>query len=109
VLQEFFSISKESYFSILPTATPYARNALFSGSYPSDLELRFPELWEKSEDDESSRNRYERQFLEKLLERRKIVLKPELIVRASCGPVQEAVRTGPRTRGAVSRQERIRG
>ncbi len=76
-LQDFYSISKQYYFSILPTATPYSRNAIFSGSYPSDVELRYPELWEKSEDDENSRNRYERQFLDKLLERRKIVLKPE--------------------------------
>jgi hypothetical protein len=77
LLQEFYTISKEFYFSILPTATPYSRNAIFSGSYPSDVELRYPELWEKSEDDENSRNRYERQFLDKLLERRKILLKPE--------------------------------
>ncbi len=77
LLHEYFAISKEYYFSILPTATPYSRNAIFSGSYPCDLETRFPELWEKSEDDETSRNRYEKQFLEKLLERRKIVLKPE--------------------------------
>jgi CheY-like chemotaxis protein len=77
VLQEYFDVSKQYYFSILPTATPYSRNAIFSGSFPSDLELRFPELWEKSEDDENSRNRYEKQFLEKLLERRKISLKPE--------------------------------
>jgi CheY-like chemotaxis protein len=77
LLQELFDIKKDYYFSILPTATPYSRNAIFSGSYPSDLELRFPELWEKSEDDENSRNRYEKQFLEKLLERRRIVLKPE--------------------------------
>jgi len=77
LLHEYYDISKEFYFSILPTATPYSRNAIFSGSYPSDVELRHPELWEKSEDDESSRNRYERQFLDKLLERRKIILKPE--------------------------------
>jgi hypothetical protein len=77
MLRDYFTISKEYYFSILPTATPYSRNAIFSGSFPSDVELRFPELWEMSEDDESSRNRYERQFLEKLLERRKVVLKPE--------------------------------
>ena len=77
LLQDFFTITKHYYFSILPTATPYSRNAIFSGSYPSDIELRYPELWEKSEDDENSRNRYERQFLDKLLERRKIVLKPE--------------------------------
>ncbi|HTX98879.1 MAG TPA: bifunctional response regulator/alkaline phosphatase family protein [Bacteroidota bacterium] len=76
-LLEYYDITKQFYFSILPTATPYSRNAIFSGSYPSDLELRFPELWELSEDDENSRNRYERQFLDKLLERRRIVLKPE--------------------------------
>jgi CheY-like chemotaxis protein len=77
LLHEYFTIRKEYHFSILPTATPYSRNAIFSGSFPSDLELRHPELWEKSEDDENSRNRYERQFLDKLLERRKIALKPE--------------------------------
>ncbi len=77
LLQEHFTISKQYYYSILPTATPYSRNAIFSGSYPCDVEARFPDLWDKNEDDESSRNRYERQFLEKLLERRKIVLKPE--------------------------------
>jgi CheY-like chemotaxis protein len=77
LLHEYFEISKEYYYSILPTATPYSRNAIFSGSFPSDLELRYPELWEKNEDDENSRNRYERQFLDGLLERRKILLKPE--------------------------------
>jgi len=60
LLQEFYSISKEYYFSILPTATPYSRNAIFSGSFPCDVELRYPDLWDKNEDDESSRNRYER-------------------------------------------------
>jgi CheY-like chemotaxis protein len=77
LLNEYYTISTDYHFSILPTATPYSRNAIFSGSYPCDVEIRYPELWEKSEDDESSRNRYERQFLDKLLERRKIVLKPE--------------------------------
>jgi CheY-like chemotaxis protein len=77
VLQEYFSIARDYYYSILPTATPYSRNAIFSGSYPCDVELRYPDLWDKNEDDESSRNRYERQFLEKLLERRKVTLKPE--------------------------------
>lgn len=76
-LQEYYAVSKQYYYSILPTATPYARNAIFSGSWPCDLEVRFPELWEKSEDDENSKNKFERQFLENLLERRKIALKPE--------------------------------
>ncbi len=77
LLHDYFNISKEYYYSLLPTATPYSRNAIFSGSFPSDVERRYPELWEKNEDDENSRNRYERQFLDGLLERRKITLKPE--------------------------------
>lgn len=77
LLHDYFTISKQYYYSLLPTATPYSRNAIFSGSFPSDVERRYPELWEKNEDDENSRNRYERQFLDGLLERRKIVLKPE--------------------------------
>jgi CheY-like chemotaxis protein len=77
VLREYFDISREYYYSILPTATPYSRNAIFSGSWPDDLEVRFPEIWEQWEDDDNSRNRYEHQFLDNLLERRKIQLKPE--------------------------------
>lgn len=77
LLRDYFSITTNFYYSLLPTATPYSRNAIFSGSFPCDLEKRFPELWEKNEDDETSRNRYEKEFLEKLLERRKIVLKQE--------------------------------
>ncbi len=56
---EFFNISKEYYYSILPTATPFARNAIFSGLYPLDIERRYPELWAQGEDDDFSRNRYE--------------------------------------------------
>ena len=77
VLREYFDITRDYYYSILPTATPYSRNAIFSGAWPSELEIRFPDLWEQWEDDDNSRNRYEHQFLDNLLERRKIQLKPE--------------------------------
>lgn len=56
---EDFNINKDFYFSILPTATPFARNAIFSGLYPLDIERRYPELWAQGEDDDFSRNRYE--------------------------------------------------
>lgn len=56
---DYFNISKEYYYSILPTATPFARNAIFSGLYPLDIERRYPELWAQGEDDDYSRNRYE--------------------------------------------------
>jgi len=56
---ENFNVSKDYYFSILPTATPFARNAIFSGLYPLDIERRYPDLWAQGEDDDYSRNRYE--------------------------------------------------
>jgi len=77
VLREYFDITRDHYYSILPTATPYSRNAIFSGVFPDEIEKRFPEIWEQWEDDDNSRNRYEHQFLDNLLERRKIQLKPE--------------------------------
>ncbi len=55
----YFNITKDYYYSILPTATPFARNTIFSGLFPLDIERRYPELWAKGEDDDYSRNRYE--------------------------------------------------
>lgn len=78
LLSEYYTFQKQYYFSILPTATPYARNAIFSGYFPADIEKRFPEIWSgEGDDDENSRNRFEHQLLDKLLERKRIVLKPE--------------------------------
>lgn len=77
LLGEWFSISRQCYFSILPSATPYSRNALFSGLSPYELERIHSDLWAKGDEDESSSNRFERQFLLALLERRGVKLKPE--------------------------------
>jgi CheY-like chemotaxis protein len=77
LLSEFYSFEKQYYYSILPTATPYSRNGIFSGLFPAEIEKRFPDVWQAGEDDESSRNRHEHQLLDKLLERKRIVLKPE--------------------------------
>lgn len=78
LLYPYYQISKEYYFSILPTATPYSRNAIFSGLFPSELSKEHEELWEKGEEDEFSRNRYEHQFLEHQLARKKIKLNQPL-------------------------------
>lgn len=77
LLYPYFNISKSYYFSILPTATPYSRNAIFSGLFPSEIEQKYPEIWEKGADDDKSRNRYERQLLEKQLGRKNYHLRPE--------------------------------
>ncbi len=77
LLSELYTIEKHYYYSILPTATPFARNAIFSGLFPLDLEKRFPEIWSSEAEDENSLNRYEHELLNKLLERRRIDLRPE--------------------------------
>jgi CheY-like chemotaxis protein len=77
LLSEYFTIEKDYYFSILPTATPYSRNGIFSGLFPIELEKRFPDVWQSGDDDENSRNRDEHLLLDKLLERKRIQLKPE--------------------------------
>lgn len=55
LLNEYFTFNEETYFSILPTATQYARNAIFSGLLPVKIEQMFPELW-VDEDSEEGKN-----------------------------------------------------
>jgi len=51
-----------SYYSILPTATQYARNSIFSGLMPSEMEKKHPKLW-KNDTDEGGKNMFENEFL----------------------------------------------
>lgn len=52
---DLFDIDEQLYTSILPTATQYARNAIFSGLMPSDIAQMFPDLW-VDEDEEEGKN-----------------------------------------------------
>jgi CheY-like chemotaxis protein len=72
LLEEYFDLKREYYCSILPTATPYARNAIFSGLLPAQLRQRHPDLWQENSNDERTKNRYERQLMDFQLERLKI-------------------------------------
>jgi len=56
------------YYSILPTATQYARNALFSGLMPKEMETLYPEYW-KNDTDEGGKNLHEDKFLDEQLKR----------------------------------------
>ncbi|MFQ5706239.1 MAG: PglZ domain-containing protein [bacterium] len=76
LLYQYFKIQEELYFSILPTATPYSRNAIFSGLFPNEIEKKYPELWSEGTDDDLSRNRNEHQLLDYQLESLGIHLKP---------------------------------
>jgi len=74
-LSNLFHFEDEStYMSILPTATHYARNALFAGMMPRDIQRHFPKLW-KNENDEGSKNNHEADFLSHQLKRLQLPLK----------------------------------
>ncbi|MCL5267888.1 MAG: PglZ domain-containing protein [Bacteroidetes bacterium] len=79
-LRDYYAVSKDFYYSILPTATPYSRNAIFSGMLPLEMEKRFPEIWDKgNSDDDSSRNRFEKELLTDLLQRKRLRIDPKYI------------------------------
>ncbi|MCK5146778.1 response regulator [bacterium] len=69
LLYDYFNIKRDTYLSILPTATPYSRNALFSGLWPSEIAKYYPKIWSQGEDDDSSRNRHEATLLDDYLKR----------------------------------------
>ena len=68
LLSNDFSFSEDLYYSILPTATQYARNAIFSGLMPAQIQKSYPELW-IDEDEDESKNNNEEQLIKKQLER----------------------------------------
>ena len=63
-----FDIDEDLYFSILPTATQYARNAIFSGLMPDKIAKMFPELW-VDEDEEEGKNLNEEPLIQTQLDR----------------------------------------
>lgn len=67
-LSDLFDIDEDLYFSILPTATQYARNAIFSGLMPLQIKQMYPDLWVEEEEEEG-KNLNEEQLLRKQMER----------------------------------------
>ncbi len=60
----YFNVeSEETYYSILPTATAYARNSLFSGELPLAMSKKYPELWVDDNETEEGKNNHEAEFL----------------------------------------------
>ena len=75
VIAEYFNIEKEeNYYSILPTTTGYARNAIFSGQMPSEMAKTNPDLW-VGDDEEEGKNNFEQEFLIKQLRRNNLNIK----------------------------------
>ena len=68
LLEVYYNIQNEStYYSILPTATQYSRNALFSGLMPIDIQKKFPDYW-VDENEDGGKNLYEEKLVKSLIE-----------------------------------------
>lgn len=75
IIGQYFTVNEEStYYSILPTTTEFARNSIFSGLLPSDMEKYHPDLW-VNEDEEQSKNANEDKFFAQQLKRNKLDIK----------------------------------
>ena len=61
LLAPWFDVETTHYFAVLPTATPFARNALFSGLFPGEIAARFPDWW--GERDDETLNAHEQELL----------------------------------------------
>ncbi|MDE6528632.1 MAG: PglZ domain-containing protein [Muribaculaceae bacterium] len=68
LLADYFTFEEQLYTSILPTATQYARNSIFSGLMPIDIAKLFPHLW-VDEDEEEGKNLNESELVKTLFER----------------------------------------
>lgn len=77
LINNFYKKDEEySYYSILPTATQYARNSIFSGLMPSEMEKQHPRLW-KNDTDEGGKNMFENEFLSHQIKRSNLSIKHE--------------------------------
>ncbi len=75
LVNEFFNTKEDShYYSILPTATAFARNAIFSGLMPAEIAKQYPNLW-VGDDEEEGKNNFEDELLAKQIERNRLNIK----------------------------------
>ncbi|PWT74442.1 MAG: two-component system response regulator [Bacteroidetes bacterium] len=68
--ESFRILSEDTFYSILPTATQYCRNAVFAGLLPVEIEKQFPSQW-KNDDEEGGKNLHEEEFFRAQLKRLK--------------------------------------
>ena len=68
--ENFRILEEETFYSILPTATQYSRNAIFAGLQPVEIEKQFPSQW-KNDDEEGGKNLFEEEFFKAMLKRQR--------------------------------------
>ncbi|MFW5760024.1 MAG: PglZ domain-containing protein [Cyclobacteriaceae bacterium] len=75
LISDYFNVeSEDTYYSILPTTTAYARNAIFAGLPPLEMQKINPDIW-VNEGEEEGKNNYEEEFLNRQLKRSNLQLK----------------------------------
>ncbi len=72
MLENLFQIQRQLYYSILPTATPFCRNALFAGLMPREVSNLFPDIYQLGGHEESGMNNHESELLDMYLNRKGI-------------------------------------
>lgn len=76
LLSTYFTFKTNYYCAILPTATQFARNAIFSGLFPIDIKQHYPQWWNTDTNSEDHKlNAFEKELMEAWVERRRIKLK----------------------------------
>ena len=69
IFDEYYrTVEDEMYYAILPTATQYARNAMFSGLMPTEIEKIYPNLW-MNEDEVGTKNQFEEELFASQIKR----------------------------------------
>ncbi len=69
IVSEIFRVEEEDFlYSILPTATQYSRNSIFSGLMPSEIQEYYPDWW-KNDNEQGGKNLYEKQLLSEQIRR----------------------------------------
>lgn len=69
-IEKYFRVDREeTFWSILPSATQFARNALFAGLMPSEIKKRFPDKWVEDNDEDEGKNNFEDDFFADNLQR----------------------------------------
>ncbi len=75
LLTPYFNVKeKDTYYSILPTTTAFARNSLFSGMMPMDMARFYPALWE-DEDSDEGKNKFEEDWIRVNLDKNRLPIK----------------------------------
>ena len=82
LVEDRFDVNQNYHYSILPTATPFARNSIFSGFFPLEIKNQYPDLWKKMFNNQEF-NKYEDALFEKLLQRNNFFEKKSSYIKVS--------------------------